>query len=67
MGIIFRLGTWGGTRTRMRVFIYADVLPSNTNTTQGPNFSSQNDADREGLYTATEMIEKLTFSTFFLY
>lgn len=38
-----------------------DTLPSNTNTMEGPNFSFQNDADREGLYTAMEIIKRQTF------
>lgn len=65
--LISRLGTWGGTRACICVYVRVylggvlmcalegapEVLPSNTNTTEGPNPRPQNRADRKGLCTAT--------------
>lgn len=44
-----------------------DTLPSNTNTMEGSNFSSQNDAGRKDLYTAMEIIKSQTFFSFIVF
>lgn len=44
-----------------------DTLPSNTNAMEGPNFSSQNDANRKGLDAAMEIIKRQTFFSFIVF